>query len=49
MLSSRNYGNRNLILETLSIYKDKVLNNLFKDIPDSYCDQLKSFDQICGL
>ncbi|WP_397599554.1 NUDIX hydrolase [Silvanigrella sp.] len=49
MLSSKNYGNRNLILETLSIYKEKVLNQLFKDIPQSHSEQIKSFDQICGF
>lgn len=43
------YGNRNLILQSLSIYKEKILNGVFKDIPFSFEEQLNTLNDICGF
>ena len=47
MLCSEDYGNRNLILESLYTYKEKVLRSVFKESAYFCNDQLNSYNDIC--
>ena len=49
MMFSEGFGNRNLILQSLSIYKEKVLNGLFKNIPFSFDEQMCTLNNMCSF
>ncbi len=49
MILLEDYGNRNLILQSLSIYKEKILNGVFKDISFSFEGQMRALNEICSF
>jgi 8-oxo-dGTP pyrophosphatase MutT (NUDIX family) len=49
MAFSQGFGNRSLILKSLSIYKEKILNGVFKNIPFSFEEQLITLNDMCSF
>lgn len=49
MIFSENYGDRSLILQSLSLYKEKILNGIFKKIHSPIEEQLAIFNEICSF